>query len=304
MRIVLTGAGGFVGSHVARALLAQGHSVTALVRPSTSLARIADIAEALTVTCVERDDELSTAVSDARPQACIHLAWYAEPGRYLSAAPENIASLNASLALLDALTQSGCGQIVMTGTCAEYDAERGWLHEHGPTKPETIYAASKLALALLGAQIAAAAGANFVWARLFYMYGPHEDERRMVPALLRALLRGQPFSASSGEQVRDYLHVEDVAGALCALATQTASGVYNVSSGEPVAVRQLMETAAAVTGKAGLIKFGALPARQWDPPFICGDNRKLRALGWQPRYTLRRGLAHTAGWWQTRDGGD
>lgn len=302
MRVLVTGAGGFIGSHVARALLAQGHAVMALVRPSTSLARLADIAGALVLVQIDAADELPAAVTNARPEACIHLAWYAEPGHYLTAAPENVASLNYSLSLLDALIQSDCKQIVMAGTCAEYDAERGWLHEDGPTKPETIYAASKLALALLAAQIAAAAGVSFAWARLFYLYGPYEDERRMVPALLRSLLLGQPFPASSGEQVRDYLHVEDVAAALCALTAQKASGVYNVSSGAPVAVRQLMETAASVVGKAGLIQFGTLPPRPWDPPFICGDSRKLRALGWEPRYSLRRGLGQTAGWWQQRLG--
>ena len=300
MRVLVTGAGGFIGSHVARALLAQGHAVTALARPSTSLARLAEIADALTVAHFSSADELPAIVAEARPEACIHLAWYAEPGRYLTAAPENIASLNQSLALLNALIQSGCEQIVMAGTCAEYDAERGWLHEDGPTKPETIYAASKLALSLVAAQIAVAAGVRFAWARLFYLYGPSEDERRMVPALLRALLRGQEFPASSGEQVRDYLHVEDVAEALCAFATQAVSGVYNVSSGEPVAVRQLMEIAAEVVGKAGLIQFSALPPRPWDPPFICGDNRKLRALGWRSRHSLRSGLEQTAGWWQLR----
>jgi nucleoside-diphosphate-sugar epimerase len=300
MNILLTGAGGFVGAHLARALLAQGHTVTAIVRPTTSLERIADILGELIIVQVPSPDAVHEAVATARSEACIHLAWYAEPGRYLSATPENIASLSYSLTLLDALIRSGCEQVVMAGTCAEYDAERGWLHEDGPTRPETIYAASKLALSLMAAQIAAVAGVNFAWARLFYLYGPGEDERRMVPALLRTLLRGEQFSASSGEQVRDYLYVEDVAAALCALVTQKASGVYNVSSGEPVAVRQLMETAAAVVGKAGLIQFGALPSRPWDPPFICGDNRKLRALGWTPRYTLRRGLAQTAGWWRSR----
>jgi nucleoside-diphosphate-sugar epimerase len=241
---------------------------------------------------------MDRALRQAQPEACLHLAWYAEPGAYLHATAENLAALQWSLGLLRGLADVGCRQVVMAGTCAEYDTNQGWLREDGPTRPETIYAAAKLSLALLGQQIAAAAAMRFTWARLFYLYGPHEDQRRMVPALLRTLMSGQTFAASAGDQVRDYLHVADAAAALALLVARGEAGIYNVASGQPVTVRHLMETAQTAVGAANLVQFGALPPRPWDPPFICGDSRKLRALGWVPRYDLATGLAHTVRWQQ------
>jgi nucleoside-diphosphate-sugar epimerase len=299
MRVLLTGAGGFIGSQAARALLASGCEVAALLRPTTSPARLQDVLGRLSVVRADLADlpALRQALLDWRPDACLHLAWYAEPGKYLHS-PQNIPALTTSLALLEELARAGCRQVVMAGTCAEYDTDRGLLREDGPTRPATVYAASKLALNLVGQQLAAAAGVRFAWARLFYLYGPSEDDKRVVPAVIRALSRGEPFPATQGEQVRDYLHVEDVAAGLVTLVTQGAAGVFNVASGVPVTVRQLMETVGDLLGRPDLLRFGAVPYRDWEPRFICGDNQRLRGLGWAPQYTLREGLAETVAWWQ------
>ncbi len=297
--LLLTGAPGFVGSQVARLALAQGHDVVAVVRPGDPLRRLRDLRHELRV--LEGDlanvATLQTALRESRPDFCIHCAWYAEPGRYLHA-PENLACLTHSLALLHELIAAGCRQVVMVGSCAEYKTEAGFLHEDGATQPETLYAATKLALGIIGQQLAKRTETAFAWARLFYMYGPDEDERRLVPALIQALLRGQPFPATSGEQVRDYLHVADAASGLLTLAQGNATGTYNIASGVPVTVRQLAETIGELVGRSDLIRFGALPYRDWEPPFICGDSRRLRALGWSPRHTLREGLAQTIQSWR------
>jgi len=301
MRVFVTGASGFIGSHVTRALLATGHEVAALARNNDSLWRLNDVAGKFTLLRGDLADlaALRPALAQWRPQASVHLAWYAEPGKYLHS-PENIPSLVASLALLEALAQVGCRQVVAAGTCAEYEASRSSLPEDHPTRPATLYAAAKLSLCLMGQFLAAAAGTHFAWGRVFHLYGPYEDERRLAPAAIRTLLRGEPFPATAGEQVRDYAHVEDVAAAFGVLVEKQASGVFNVASGVPVTTRQLLETVGELVGRRELIQFGALPYRDWEPMFICGDNRRLRALGWAPRHELREGLSETIAWWRDR----
>jgi nucleoside-diphosphate-sugar epimerase len=181
----------------------------------------------------------------------------------------------------------------MAGTCAEYDTEFGYLSELTPTHPATLYAAAKLSCCQLGEQIAAQAKINFAWGRVFYPYGPQEDERRLVSAAIRALKQGIAFPATQGEQVRDYIHVEDVAAAFCILIEKQAPGVFNISSGLPVSIRQLLETIETLMGCGDLIKFGVQPYRDWEPPFICGNNSRLKNLGWKPSYSLTKGLSET-----------
>lgn len=296
MKILITGGDGFLGAPIVRALLAQGHHPAALVLPHAPLRRIGGLPIDMLEAGLADADRLRGVVNDWRPDACIHLAWYAEPGTYLTS-PHNLALLHASFGLMQILAHSGCRHIITAGTCAEYDAERGWLKEDGPTRPETLYAATKLALCVTGAQLAHSLGMTFAHTRIFYPYGPGEDPRRMVPALIHSLLNGQPFKASTGEQVRDYIHVHDIARAFVTLVTREASGIYNIGSGEPITVRRLMETIENITGRGGLIEFGALPPREWEPRFLCADMQKLRALGYTPDHTLTAGLSYTIDWW-------
>jgi nucleoside-diphosphate-sugar epimerase len=294
MRVFVTGASGFIGAYVTKALLGRGHSVAVLAIPNDPLLRLQDMRNSFEVITGMLGDVgiLQQALAEFQPEACIHLAWYAEPGQYLHSM-ENIQSLTASLTLLNVLISVGCRQVVMAGTCAEYDTEFGYLSELTPTRPATLYAAAKLSCCLLGQQIAAQAKINFAWGRVFYPYGLQEDERRLVPAAIRALKQGNAFPATQGEQVRDYIHVEDVAEAFCVLTEKQANGVFNISSGLPVSIRQLLETIGNLMGCVDLIQFGAQPYRDWEPPFICGNNMRLRNLGWEPYYSLIKGLSET-----------
>jgi nucleoside-diphosphate-sugar epimerase len=300
-RVLVTGSRGFLGTHVVRALLASGRDVAILIRGALASEPVADVPEGLSILPASLEDPatLRRQLEHWRPDACIHLAWYAEPGRYLEAL-ENIAALNGTLALLQELKRVDCASVAMTGTCAEYDTDQGWLHEDTPLRPRTLYAASKASASLLAQQLAKGSRTNVAWARVFYPYGPFEDDRRAVPALIASLLDGRRFAASSGDQVRDYIYAKDVADAFVTLIDRNATGSFNVSSGSPITVRSLMETIGDRLGRRELIDFGAATARQWEPRFICGDNSRLRALDWAPKYTLGEGVDETIAWWRTQ----
>jgi nucleoside-diphosphate-sugar epimerase len=294
MRVFVTGASGFIGAHLTKSLLGKGHSVSVLAIPDDPLMRLQDVRSSLEVITGMLSDVsmLQQALAEFQPEACIHLAWYAEPGKYLHAV-ENIQSLTTSLSLLKILLKTGCRQVVMAGTCAEYDTDFGYLNEDTPTRPASLYAAAKLSCCLLSQQIAAHARINFAWGRIFYPYGPQEDKLRLIPSAIYALKQGAAFPASQGEQIRDYIHVEDVAEAFCVLTEKKANGVFNISSGSPVSIHQLLTTIANLMGRVDLIQFGARLYRDWEPPFICGNNARLKSMGWQPNYSLPDGLSDT-----------
>lgn len=295
MRVFVTGASGFIGAHVMSTLLqARNHQVVVLVMPGDPMTRLQPLRDHFDtiVGSLEDVDLLEKAIKGFQPEACIHLAWYVEPGKYLQDA-QNIQSLASSLSLFNILIKAGCHQIVTAGTCFEYDLDFGYLHEDTPARPANLYAAAKLSCYLLGSQLAAQAKVSFAWGRIFYPYGPKEDQRRLIPAAIKALKQNLPFPATPGDQIRDYIHVTDVAAAFCTLIEKKADGVFNIATGSPVSIRQLLETIGHLMSRKDLIRLGALPYREWEPPFICGNNTRLKSLGWQPSFSLSNGLSDT-----------
>jgi nucleoside-diphosphate-sugar epimerase len=283
MRVLLTGAAGFIGSHVARELLRQGHEVHATLRATTDRRRIRDIESELQIHLGEMD------TLPIEPDVAIHLAWYAVPGKYL-AAPENRHCLDASRRLLRKLN----GRAVFAGTCFEFDTTMGVLREDSPIRPSSLYAECKDAL-----RREVEKRPNSAWVRFFYQYGPWEDERRLVPSVIRAVLRGEPARISPGEQRRDFLHVEDDATAVCAVAMSNLQGPVNIGSGTAPTVREIVTRIGDLGGRPDLIRLGEIPYYQGEPMLIVADNAKLRSTGWAPKYDLDRGLGHAFSWWQS-----
>jgi nucleoside-diphosphate-sugar epimerase len=269
MKVLLTGATGFIGWHVARAL--AGHEVVTLGRDLL-------------------DPQFAFPAS--RFDVCIHLAWYVEPGKYLGS-PLNQQWVEASLRLARAVN---CRRFVAAGTCFEYDTSVGVLSESSPTRPDTLYGRCKLELfhALQKLDL------NFAWVRIFYQYGPREDRRRLVPHVIHSLLAGQRAELTPGQQVRDFLHVADVGHAIAAVAASDLTGAVNIGSGEGVTVAELAGKIAGILGRPELLALGAKPYAPGEPMRIVADNAKLRATGWRPRYDLDAGLRDTVNWWKAQ----
>jgi nucleoside-diphosphate-sugar epimerase len=303
-RVFLTGATGFIGSHVARQLVETGCTVTVLVRPAASRQRLADIAESLMF--VEGDFTAPGGCADllraTRPDLLLHLGWYAEPGRWLDS-PRHVDCLTGSLELLRALPESGCRRAVLAGTSVEYDTEVGYPTETSPLRPRTLYGACKAALFFTAQQLARLEGWSLAEARIFNVYGPWEDDRRLVSYLISHMLEGKGCEITSGEQVRDYLHVGDVAGALLAVAASDLEGPVNIGSGRPVTVASLARTIGELLGASHLLHAGARARRPGEYDFLCANTELLRRrVGWNPRYDLEEGLRQTAEWWKRQAG--
>lgn len=243
-------------------------------------------------------DSAATArfVEELRPTHLLHLAWYAEPGAFWES-PENERWLTASIALLEAFTASGGARAVIAGTCAEYDwSGDGILSEqHTPLAPQTAYGKAKDALRGAAADL----DLSLAWGRIFFLYGPHEDERRLVASVTRALLAGTPARTTHGRQVRDFLHVADVGDAFAALVDSRVEGAVNVASGEGVAVADIVQRLAELAGRPDLLELGALEAASGEPPLLVADVGRLRdEVGWRPSRSLDEGLRDTVEWWR------
>jgi nucleoside-diphosphate-sugar epimerase len=295
---LVTGASGFVGLPVLQRLAGTGAEVHALSTrahppavPDVRWHR-GDLADRDTV------DRL---VEQLAPERLVHLAWCTEHGRFWRA-PENLLWVQRSLQLLEAFVRRGGQRLVVLGTCAEYDwsGPEGPLGESSsPLAPATLYGAAKDALRRVAHAYAEQERVELAWGRLFLLYGPREAPGRLVPSVIRSLLAGEPVATASGAQARDFMHVEDVAGAVVALLDSQVVGAVNIASGAAVTVGELVDMIVRLLGRAEIVCRGALPERPGEPRLLLADVARLRdEVGFRPRWTLDDGLAMTVRWWQ------
>jgi nucleoside-diphosphate-sugar epimerase len=297
VRILVTGATGLVGRQTLAPLIAAGHAVH-------GLSRQAGDHDGVRWHDVDLLDPAARAraVSSIRAEALLHLAWHTDVATvYDDEANERW--LDASIDLLDRFRGAGGARAVIAGSAAEYDwgpdgAGAGPCRETGTAlAPATRYGRAKAALHRRLAT--SAPGLSWAWARLFHLYGPGEDRRRLVPSIAQALIEGRPALCTAGTQERDFMDARDAGAALAALVGAPAEGPINIATGRAVAVAEIAETLGRIAGRPDLIRLGALPQRPGDPPFLVADTDRLtRELRFRPRHDLSDGLAHCWNWWK------
>lgn len=312
-RVLVTGATGFVGRHTLAPLLARGYEVHAATSRALTPDEQADAAggrdegEAARGARWRACDLLRAGagaelVAEVRPTHLLHLAWYAEPGKFWESGV-NEEWLRASRELFDAFARTGGRRVVSAGTCAEYE----WGHAGGvckeletPRRPVTLYGRAKLAAHHSLTEIARGFGVSAAWGRIFFLYGPHEHPARLVSSVIRSLLRRERVPLTHGRQVRDFLHVEDVASAFVALLDSDVSDAVNIASGRAVELREVVGRVADKLDGRALLDFGARPAPAGEPPTLVADARRLgEEVAFSPRYDLDAGLDETIAWWRS-----
>ena len=271
MIVALTGATGFVGKQIQRALIARG----AKVRPIALAGEEALFTDADGLDRVVTTDNLFgesaewSAGALAGVDVLVHAAWYVEPGQYLLS-DLNTTCLIGSLNLAQGAIEAGVRRMIGIGTCFEYDVSYGMLSTDTPLRPTTPYASAKAATYIHLSQLLPRKGIEFAWCRLFYLYGENEDQRRLVPYLRDRLSTGEIAELTSGNQIRDFLDVADAGRQVADIALGNGTGAVNVCSGVPITVRQLAETIADEYDRRDLLRFGARPDNVVDPPCVVG----------------------------------
>lgn len=294
IRVLLTGASGFIGSHCIQPLLDKDlelHCVSSRERASTS-GEIWHRADLL------NESEIKVLLEKVLPTHLLHLAWFAEPGTVNDT--RNLLWAKAGLALVHAFGECGGKRLLIGGTCLEYDWNHGYCSEaRTPRVNESLYGCCKNSLFEMASRYASIIHLSFAWARLFFLYGPRENPVRLVPHVINSLLAGEAARCSSGEQIRDYMYVQDAANGLVNLLVSDAQGDFNIASNSPICLRQIVEMVGEKMGRSELIEFGAVAKRENDAPLVVADTRKIfTTIGWQPSVNLDSGLDQTIQWWK------
>jgi nucleoside-diphosphate-sugar epimerase len=302
VRVLVTGATGFIGSHLAERLVGEGAEVTLAVEPGANQANIVNTLDKVRVYEVDlREGQMvRQLVRECQPSKVYHLAavGVTEPDidQTLTVQVNVIGTLN----LLEALRETGCDCFVNTGTCYEYGHNTPPMREDQMVDPINAYAASKSAAWLFCNMYHRTRGHPIVTVRPFTVYGPRQSERALIPRTILSTLRGEDFEMTGGEQTRDFTYVDDVVeGYVRASLSKKAIGqTINLGTGEEHAIRDVVLKVLELMGSPVKPLIGVLPYRPGEIWRLYADSNKARELlGWQPQVGLEEGLRRTIKWY-------
>ena len=319
VRVLVTGATGFIGSHLAERLVAEGAEVTLAVEPRASKANVASILDKVRVHEVDlRDGQtVRQLVRKCRPSKIYHLAAVGVTEPEIDPRLAVQVNVMGTLNLLDALTETDCDCFVNTGTCYEYGHNTppppvppkvggaGGQREDQMVDPINAYAASKSAAWLFCNMYHRTHGYPIVTVRPFTVYGPRQSERALIPQVIISALRGaeglaKDFAMTGGEQTRDFTYVDDIVeGYIRASLSEKAIGqTINLGTGEERSIKEVVLKVLELMGNPVKPMIGALPYRPREIWRLYSDSSKARELlGWQPQVSLEDGLRKTIAWY-------
>lgn len=300
-RVMLLGAGGFIGSWMQRALVEGGAHVVAVLRPG-HLKAGSGLAGSV-VYCDLRDSEaLRQEVRAAAPDVVFNMAGYGVYSDQADAEYADRINRHIIATLVDAVAELGNSdwagaRIVHAGSAAEYGDAGGDLRETVTARPSTLYGRTKLAGTMLLAERSAARSIPSVSARLFTVYGSGERAGRLVPTLMSAAMSEEPIPLTYGTQRRDFVHVDDAVSAMMTLGTAKVGPgeIVNVATGTLHSVKEFVEIAAAVLKiSPDRLRFGAIAERAGEMHHSAVNVAKLVDLtGWRPSITPAEGISRT-----------
>jgi len=270
-QVIVSGATGFIGRHLIPLLVEEGYRVIALGRRSPQAAGLNwyPHVEFRTIDLITQDFNFQP----EKGSSLVHLAWAGLPDyKAMSHVEEN---LPASCRFIKRLVNAGVGNVLVTGTCLEYGLQEGALSPHTVPNPRTPYAIAKNTLRQYLECLQTTQEFSLKWARLFYMHGPGQNPRSILAQLDKAITNGdQIFRMSDGEQLRDYLPVQEVARQLLATLVSGGNMLTNICSGKPISIRRLVEEQIEERRSDIRIALGHYPYPDYEPMAFWGKKHE------------------------------
>ncbi len=300
-RCLVTGASGFIGQRLVRSLLTASAEVSCIVEPGTEREELESVGGVSEIHVADLTDARAVhrAVEAAKSSVVFHLAAVGATDPAIE--PERAVKVNVEGTLNLLLALNGSFDIfINTGTCHEYGEGSGPLRESDSLAPANVYAASKVAAWHFCNVLHKTRGWRIATLRLFTVYGPRQAPQSLVPSVILSGLRKRELPMTTGEQIRDFVFVDDVVGGYLLAAENrfSAGRTLNLCSGKGVSLRELVSMIETLMGRVR-VKFGARPYRQGEASRIIGDNSLAKeVLGWEPKVELEKGLRATIEWYR------
>jgi dTDP-6-deoxy-L-talose 4-dehydrogenase (NAD+) len=278
MKILVTGATGFVGSHVINELLKYDHQIIIAVRNKNSVKHLQDKIKVIEFDLDNLQSNKNYFSESGKPDLLIHLAWQGLPNYKEKFHLEK--NLPSHSAFLKNIVSNGLQNLVVTGTCFEYGMKEDCLSEEMESDPQNPYALAKDKLRKFLEELQKQNSFTLKWIRLFYMYGKGQNPNSLLSQLETALQKGDKvFNMSGGEQLRDYLPIETVAEYIVRIALQNKiTGIINCCSGVPIKVKTFVEKYLEKNKKKINLNLGYYPYPDYEAMAFWGDAKKLKSV--------------------------
>jgi nucleoside-diphosphate-sugar epimerase len=295
-KVLLTGASGFIGRHCIPFLKKRNfeiHAISRKILPTSDPDVYWHEADLLDI------KSINAHIKDISPTHLLNLAWITAPGAYTTSL-ENCRWLQSGIELNTCFVENGGQRIVTAGSCFEYDWSVGYCSEKDtPIKPATLYGTAKHSLNLVTEAVAREKKISSAWGRVFFLYGPNESPERLVSYVITSLIKNEVARCSHGNQIRDYLFIEDAGSAFAALLDSCVEGPVNIASGKPITLKEITMRIGKKFPNAQNIHLGEKPTSPDETPLLVAETRRLNdEVGWLPSVDINTGLEKTINWWK------
>lgn len=296
-KILVTGATGYIGSHVCDELIKKNYDVHATV-----FSRVFDSSKNLVSHKLNLMDRkaVSSFFEKNKFDIIIHLAWYVGPKCQIS--PLNIEWLESSLHLIKTFWENGGKTVLVSGSMSEYDFSYGWcIEDKTPLNSPSLYGQTKAALYQILEKFCKFHDLNLKWARIFNIYGLNEKKTRLIPYIINSMLKNEDVNVSHCNQIQNYMNILDVAKALIMFLESDITGAVNIAANEPVKLKYMIEFCKREIKYNKKINYGAIKP-SFEQLFLSGDISRLhKEVGFKQSISLENGLKDTINYWRNNE---
>lgn len=302
MRVLLTGATGFVGSHLLEKFIQMKIPVAIILRKDANIWRIRELLNDAVI--IEGDlknaADLEQQIIDFKADTLVHLAWHGVENRFRNEYQQISTNLCCVANLLEIAEKADIKHIIGFGSQGEYGPQNVPIDENIMPCPTTLYGAAKLAAYHLFNTFCSQKKIKFSWVRLFSIFGPKDNDSWLIPTIIKELLLQKEPALTEGRQMWDFLYVEDAVNAIIGiLQTQNCEGVFNLGSGVSLPIRSVVEKIRDLTNPKIKLGFGLIPYRSDQVMFLEANINRLKDVtGWHPKICLDEGIQRTISWYQ------
>jgi UDP-glucuronate decarboxylase len=291
-KLLLTGASGFIGRNLIPFLEKSDTEIFILDKNAAA----GCVENIHFIACNLHDhDAVRKILRSLQATHLLHVAWGMYPGNYNH--PDNFNWTQSSIFLLEEFVRNKGERVIMTGSCVEYDWSYGKCIENKtPIVHDTLYGASKNVLREYSTSFCNHHGIEFVWPRIFFLYGPHEPSQRLIAHVISSLLKGNTAIITNGDLYRDYVYVKECARVLADLVFHPITGTINIGTGIPVKIADIGKIAAEIIGRPELLQIQS-PETLHNRVVFADVSNLTEKLSYAPSNDILTGLKETISWW-------